>query len=252
MLPRIPIMGDSRTAPPARSGRLPRSGHSARALLPVVMLLLVACGPRRLEVVGPIEGPEGVAESVERSTRLTEPTRIDFTWRLNEGGSRLSGDGVARIEPPYRARLDLFLENGESVISAALVDDDLRLPPGAPHDVLPPVDLMWGTLGVFRPMEGMELVAGERLEEGARRLRYREPGGEELRYELVDDTVRALEVVERGSVVEWVRLEPSDDGRYPESATYRNLVDFRELEITRTSVRATAPFDPAIWDPRGP
>lgn len=214
-------------------------------------MLLAGCGPKRLEVVGPIQGAERVAESLERSTRLAEPTRIDFTWRLNEAGDRLSGLGVARIEPPYRARLDLFLENGESVISAALVDDDLRLPPRAPDDVLPPTDLMWATLGVFRPVAGTELLGGERLEEGARRLRYAYDDGAELHFEVVDDSLRALEVVHGGSVVEWVRLEPSEDGRYPRTATYRNVVDFRELEITRTEVRSAEPFAPSIWDPRG-
>ena len=37
---------------------------------------------------------------------------------------------------------------------------------------------------------------------------------------------------------------------FPESATYRNLVDFRELQIIRTDVSAAESFDPAIWDPR--
>lgn len=216
----------------------------------LALTLVVACGPRRLAVLGPLESPGQVAEELERSTRLDEPTRIDFTWRLNEAGSRLGGVGIARIEPPYRARLDLFLDNGESVLSAALVDGDLRLPPTARDDVLPPVDLMWGTLGVFRPVEDTRLVGAERLEEGARRLRYAYPGGEELHFELAGDELRALEVVDGGSVVEWVRLEPSDDGRYPRSATYRDLVEYRELEIVRTSVRAAEPFDPSIWDPR--
>jgi len=35
------------------------------------------------------------------------------------------GEGVARVEPPYRARLDLF-RNMETVSSAILVDDVLR------------------------------------------------------------------------------------------------------------------------------
>lgn len=226
-----------------------RSRTGPRATLTLALLLVAACGPKRLAVLGPIDGPARVATELERRTGLTEPTRIDFTWRLNEAGSRLRGVGVARIEPPYRARLDLFLDNGEGIISAALVDDDLRLPPGAPADVLPPVDLMWGTLGVFRPVRGTTLLAGERLEDGARRLRYGYPDGGELHFELADDTLMALEVVDDGSVVEWVRLEPSADGRYPQSATYRNVTDFRELRITRTSVKAAEPFDAAIWTP---
>ena len=221
------------------------------SVVPILTLLAAsACATRSVEVVGPVDSPPALADAVAEETRLTGPTRIDFTWRLNEAGSRLSGVGVARVEPPYRARLDLFLDSGETVAGAALVDDDLRLPPTTREDVLPPVDLMWGTLGVFRPVEGAELLGGERLADGSARLRYVYPGGEEVRFHLADDRLTALEVVEDGSVVEWVRLERSDDGRFPRSVTYRNLVDFRELEIRRTEVRAADPFDPEIWDPR--
>lgn len=246
----VPTLGAVSTrAAVSRRGAVSTLGAVPLMLL-TSLLALAACGPKRLAVVSPVSGADAVAAALERSTRLGEPTRIDFSWRLNESGSRLAGVGVARIEAPYRARLDLFLDNGESVISAALVDDELRLPPGAPEDVLPPTDMMWATLGVFRPVEGTRLIAGENLEDGAQRLRYAYEGRGELHFEVLEQAVRSLEVVEGGAVVEWVRLEPSDDGRYPRSATYRDLVDFRELRIERRSVAAAEPFDPAIWDPR--
>ena len=223
----------------------------ATAVLAIAGLLGVsACGPQRTAVIGPINDPAPLARATTDRTRLTEPTRIDFAWELNESGARVKGVGVARVEPPYRARLDLFLEGGETVISAALVDDDLRLPAGAPDDLLPPADLIWGTLGVFRPVEGTTLVGADRLDNKGERLRYRYSGGNELHYEIVGGAVVALELLEGASVVQWVRLEADGDGRYPASATYRNLVDFRELKILRTSVRATEPFADAIWNPR--
>lgn len=189
--------------------------------------------------------------ALERGTRVETPVRIDFTWHLNESGSRISGDGVARIEAPYRARLDLFLHNGETVVTAALVGDDLRLPPGSPDDILPPADLMWSALGVFRPMERARLVGGDRLEGQAGRLRYRYDDGTELHYEVEKGNVRLLELLEGESVVQWVRMSHDGDLRYPKETTYRNLVDFRELKITRESVAAADPFDPAIFDLRG-
>jgi hypothetical protein len=157
---------------------------------------------------------------------------------------------VARVEPPYRARLDLFLDNGETVIAAAVVGDELRLPPGAPDDVLLPVELMWGTLGVFRPLPDARLLGGDRLDNDAQRLRYAAGSGRELHYEVDGARLAAVEVLEGASLVEWVRLNGGSAGSFPEVVTYRNLVDFRELQIVRTEVAAADSFDPAIWDPR--
>lgn len=224
--------------------------QSRASVRPLAVLLLAGCSAGRAASMGPITDPGPVAESLRGRTHLEAPTRIDFRWELNEQGARVSGVGVARVEPPFRARLDLFLDNNESVISAALVDDDLRLPTGAPDDVLPPVELMWGTLGVFRPFAGTRLVRGERLADDGERLRYEHADGRALDFETRQGTLGAVELLQGETLVEWVRLEMESDDRYPMKATYRNLVDFRELEITRTSVRTSEPFDPAIWDPR--
>lgn len=229
-----------------------RSSLGRDALLSgAIAFFVAACGTRGPAVIGPLPDAQAVATTLAGSTQIPEPVRIDFSWALNEAGSRVNGIGVARIEPPYRARLDLFLDNGETVIAAALVDDELRLPPGAPDDVLPPVELMWATLGVFRPMVRASLLGGEQLEEGAERLRYQYADDMALRYEVRASEVRALEYLEGESVVQWVRLTSDGDSRYPASATYRNLVDFRELVIIRDSVAVVDPFDASIWDPRG-
>lgn len=225
--------------------------RSTAILLSAAGLVLGGCGAKRLAVVGPMRDVARSARSLEENTRLEMPVRIDFTWELKESGARVHGVGVARVEPPYRARLDLFLDNGEGVIAVAIVEDDLRMPHGAPYDILPPVDLMWGTLGVFRPMGGTRLVGGDRLEGQAERLRYRYLDGEELHYEVDSGSLRSLELLEGASVIQWVRLSHADGSRYPTSATYRNLGNFRELKIDRESVKATNSFDPAIWDLEG-
>jgi hypothetical protein len=216
-----------------------------------LLALSVACGPRRLAVIAPIADAEGAATQIRGETSLSEPLRIVFAWQLNEGGQRVRGRGVARVEPPYKARLDLFLHNGETVISAAMVEGDLRLPEGAPHDILPPPDLMWGALGVFRPHAGTHLLGADRLEGDATRLRYGYEDGKELHYEVVGASVRSLEVLDRGQVVQRVRLEPVAGDRYPVEATYRNMADFRELRLERESLQVVEPFDSEIWDPRG-
>jgi hypothetical protein len=208
-----------------------------------------ACGPRELAVIGPAGDPEATAVQLRDETGLEDPLRIVFSWQLNDQGQRVEGRGVARVEPPYRARLDLFLDNGETVIRAALVDGDLRLPPGSPDDILPPADLMWGALGVFHPVGDARLVGADSLEGEAVRLRYRHADGREVHYRIVNDALRMLELVQGGRVVQRVDVAPERVERYPTEATYRNLAEFRELKLVRESLSLVDPFDPEIWDP---
>lgn len=205
-------------------------------------------GARRPAVIGPVGDPGRVAERLERETPVDGPLQINFRWRLNEERQRHSGVGVARIEPPYRARLDLFTDDLESVVTAVLVDGSLVLPPGSRDDILPPVDLMWATLGVFRP-HGARLLDGDRLENGGTRLRYAYPDGSELHYEVDDGALRSVELVQDGRVVQWVELTREAEGSVPSEARYRNLPAFRELTIVREELVEVPPFDPEIWDP---
>ena len=222
-------------------------------MVPVLtaVLILGACGGQRPAVIGPVNDAEALAVQLQYETSLETPLRIVFDWHLNEAGQRVEGRGVARIEPPYRARLDLFLDNGETVISAALVEGELRLPVGSPTEILPPPDLMWGTLGVFRPHQGTRLLGGDRLEGEARRLRYTYDDGTELHYHVTDKLLKSLEIVEGESVVQRVLVDLDGDGGYPVEATYRNLADFRELRLVRESLEIVTPYDPDIWDPLG-
>jgi hypothetical protein len=134
-------------------------------------------------------------------------------------------------------------------VRAALVDGDLRLPPGAPENILPPADLMWGVLGVFRPLYGTELLGADRLEGDALQLRYRYADARELRFRVVGGRVRTVETLQGGHTVERVELDLEDGSRYPAEATYRNLAAFRELKLIRESVERVESYPPDIWDP---
>ena len=210
-----------------------------------------SCAARQVVIVAPAVNAEQTALRLEDHTRLSDPVRIIFDWELNEAGVRVSGRGVARIEPPYKARLDLFLGNNEPVLKAVLLGGTLIMPPGAPRQILPPPDLLWGTLGVFRPDYGAELLGGDELEQGALRLRYAYADGKELHYRIEGGALRTVELLESGSVVQRVEVDLNAESRYPVQATYRNLTAFRELKITRDRLERVESYPPDIWDPMG-
>jgi len=185
---------------------------------------------------------------VERATRIDVPVRVVFEWSLDEPDLRVRGRGVARMEPPYRARLDLFGRNGETVLRAALVDDDLRLPPGADTRLVPPPALLWSALGVFRPGGASLLGSGERTGEDRVQLHFRLPGEDSVRYDLLRRMVTEVELLRGGRAVERVALTHGDQ-RFPREAVYRNLGEFRELRITLDTVEEVDAYPPDIWTP---
>ena len=188
----------------------------------------------------------------EESTRLQQPTRVLFDWRINEEGARFNGQGVARMEPPYRSRLDLFLDNGELVAIAALVDDELRLPVATEEVIIPPAPLLWSVLGVMRPGRLSTLLGGEQVDSTRVRLRYRIPQGGEVHYVLAEGVLERAELLRGGRVEETLELEAGDaSDELPGQATYRNFPAFRELEVTVEAVDHVESYPPDIWTPGG-
>jgi hypothetical protein len=212
-------------------------------------LALAGCGGAPPPEPAPPLDAGGTASGTRVATRLQDPARILFDWSSRERDARFSGRGVARVEPPYRARLDLFLGNGETVARAALVDDDLRIPPSIPSEILPPRHLLWSALGVFRPGSGSALLGGEAQDDGTTLLRYGFVGGEELRYRLRGRRIQEVELLREGTVVERLELGWDETGSFPAEAVYRDLVGFVELRLTRTSVDRVERYPPDIWTP---
>ena len=217
-----------------------------RILLPAALALGCAAPPPP-PPTPPIDA-QGLALRLEASRQLVEPARILFDWRLSERDARFRGRGVARIEPPYKARLDLFLPSGETALRAALVNDDLRLPLGAPEGLVPPPEMLWSTLGVFRPSRSATLEGGETLADGRAAILYRLPEGIELRYVVGDGGVQVVERLSGGRVVERLAVDHAAGGRFPSEATYRNLAAFRELTLIRREVARVELYPPDIWE----
>ena len=186
---------------------------------------------------------------IEHTTRPAQPSQLVFEWRVQEPDFRDSGTGVARVEPPYRARLDLFLDNGETAAIAVLDGDELRIPASQPSELVPPAALLWAALGVFRPGDRAEMVNG-RITRGTMVLDYDLPVDEQVRFHLRNRAIVDAERLERGSVVERVFISDlAGETIFPSEATYRNMPDYRELRLTLVSVEYVDPFPPDIWRP---
>ncbi len=220
-------------------------------LLTGVALVTASCSGPPPPPPGPQIDPEQTALAVEHGTRPQHPIRVIFDWSVREPGFRSSGRGVARLEPPYRARLDLFTGNGETVLRAAMVDDELRLPPGSSSELVPPPALFWSALGVFRPGSGSALLDGQGSADGSVRLRYGFADGVELRYLLHDRDVSSVDLLRDGEIVDQLSLSRSLGEAFPDEATYRNLAEFRELKLTLDTVETVEAYPPYIWSPTG-
>ena len=210
--------------------------------LAVAVLILAVAGCAARGIPATLE-PE-VARTAIAATAPEQPVRAVFEWSLRDDDARFSGDGVARIAPTYRVRLDLFGPRGEGYLSAALVGQELRLPPGAGEVPLPPPALMWAALGVVAPPDGAVLVATT-VKEDRTELFY-ETGDGRLRYTL--RTGRLQEVVWEGEQGRQ-DVELQGTGVVPDRAQFRDWRRYTELTLILEQVEEVDEYPPEIWDP---
>jgi hypothetical protein len=214
-----------------------------RGCLLVLALLLPGCAAG-LRVPGTLD--PAVATTAVEATAPQRPLQVVFAWEAMEGDARFAGQGVARIQPEYRARLDLFGPRGDTYLSAALVDSDLRLPPGVPPVQIPPPPLLWAVLGVVAPPPGATLV-GTREQTGRTELYY-EVGGGILLYTLEGDTLRSARLEEPGRR-RLVELTGSAAHGLPARAVYRDAAAGVELMLNLERADEAESFPPDIWRP---
>ncbi len=197
----------------------------------------------------PVVDAGAVEREAQAASTLDRPYRLVFDWEFQEPGVRVRGRGVARVEPPFRARLDLFASNGERIGAAALVDDDLRVPQGMAV-VIPPSPMLWGALGVFRPGRGLYGPEAQRPAQDRSSIRYRSADGGTLQLSMQARRIERIErrLEDRVSEELRVRFGPGDE-RFPRDATYRDLGAVRELRITFASVEPVESHPPHIWTP---
>ncbi len=188
-----------------------------------------------------------VERGAVNASMIDHPYRLEFEWAMSEPSLRLRGRGVVRLEPPFRARIDLFTSNGERVAAAALIGDEMRGAPGL-ASILPPPALFWASLGVVRAGGDAALMRALGRDNDLTELLYRVPPGE-LRYTLRGTELVDLALLTGGSVGEEVRLRRAAGERFPREAIYRHLGETRELRLTLQVVEQVEAYPSAVWNP---
>jgi hypothetical protein len=223
-----------------------------RASIFLIAALLGSCASAGLppEPPGQSAPDSGVAQAVIDSTTLRRPLHIVFAWTFTEQNARFSGQGAARVQPPYYARLDLFGPRGETYLAAAAAGDSLRLPPAlnpAMRAVIPPVALLWSALGVLRAPEGAALdltrQAGDTTVVGYSR------GDERWRFRAVRGKLQYAEWNGPDAGRRTVELRGVGAQGLPAVAVYRDWAAFRELTLTLERANEVAAFPPETWQP---
>lgn len=207
-------------------------------------LLAAACAARSQVQTTIDPGAEAAAVS---STALRSPIRAVFNWSLQDRDARFSGEGAARIEAPYKARLDLFGPRGEQYLRAALVDFDMRLPPGTPSNLLPPPTLLWSTIGVFRAPQNAQLV-GAQTENGTTTLRYK-AGDENWTFTLREGRLSSAEWQGPQQGRQTVEIKEYHARGIPARVVYRDWREFRELTLELNQVHDAQTFPADTWLP---
>lgn len=225
---------------PARAYLLPAFAR----LWPAFVLVLAACATG-----APVPGtPPAVldttlVDSAEAATRLQRRLHVTFDWSLQDRDARFSGQGVVRLDPPYRGRLDLFGPRGETYAAAVLQDAELRAPAGAAA-LLPPPAFLWASLGVFRRPDAPLTLA--RRDGAALELGFA-AGRERWHFVFEAGRLRRVEWVGPDGSRRTVELTGAAAHGLPQRGTYRDWQEFRELTLTLTAVEEVDAFPSDIW-----
>lgn len=210
-----------------------RSLLAALACVPVAALAGGGCASGGGTGI-PVADPGALAAEVRAATGAEDPYRIRFRWQYGDEKGRLSGDGVARINPPDRFRLDLFTP-GEGSMAVALADDSLSTL-GEIEDLrLPSAPFLYAMAGLLRP--GSELPAEGYRTDGDAILVYEMPDGARRSFFLEGKRLARVEERSGSRVTQRIRLEWDAEGRWPSQAEYRDLVTPRRVRWTLEEAR---------------
>ena len=203
--------------------------------LMLAMFALSACAPR----IKPLPGAPAPAV-LPRAEIPRGHHRFVFQWQLEDVDLVSRGEGAARIASPDSGRLDFFLAGGFGSGAAVLIGDELRLPSSSEdlaRRLVPPAPLLWAALGRLAVPALPDTTA--RLSGDTLRADIGRPVA--WRITFVRDSLRRVERIDDGRVVEWV--DRSVDAR----VRYRHSTSRRQLDLSLTRSERVSGFDPSIW-----
>jgi hypothetical protein len=217
------------------------------ALLGTACAGLGACAP----TARPLSGIP--SRSALPSTKLpTAPQQLRFTWSYKDATFEANGDGVVRVLAPDRARLDFFLRNGMAGGYAILLGDSLLIPGiDLVRRFLPPVPLLWGTLGRLEVPATPDTTVrtdGDTLRADLGVLRGQDASkadGRAWRVAFAGNTLARIERIESGKLVEWMSRRRGANGQW--DLRYVHEGAKRSLRISVTDTLTVEGFDDAIW-----
>lgn len=208
---------------------------------------LIGCAPAAKPLLGiPTRGGLPAAELPPGNRQMA------FTWKYKDDTFEANGDGVVRVASPGRARLDFFLKNGMGGGMAILVGDSLTIPGiDLVRRFLPPVPLLWATLGrlaVPPTTDTIARMAGDTLRADLGELHGSDAarsGARAWRVAFAGKILVRVDRIEDGKVVEWVSRTSESNGTG--ELRYVNEKGRRSLSISVTDTRTAEAFDEAIW-----
>lgn len=180
---------------------------------------MLGCVPHAKPLAG---GPAGRSVVLPRVELPPTARRVTFTWRYEEqDGVSARGDGVAHIVPPDTAQIQLFLAGGFGAGTARLIGSRLEIP-NRPEfrRLLPDAPLLWAAFGRLAVPPARDTT----LRQAGDTLRADVGTAPTWRVTLVRDTLRAVERIQSGRVLE--RLD-----RENTRVVYRDEAERRSLRI---------------------
>lgn len=227
--------------------RCSRGRASRRALLAVALASAAACAP----AARPLRG-DATRALLPPSVLPASPQQLRFTWSYKDETFEASGDGVVRTMAPDRGRLDFFLRNGMAGGYAILIGDSLTVPGiELVRRFLPPVPLLWATLGrlaVPGTRDTIARVDGDTLRADFGALKGGDAStadGRAWRVTYAGTALAGVERIEDGKVVEWITRRRGSTGQW--ELRYVHERAKRGLRIAVTDTLTVEGFDDAIW-----